>query len=100
MLHAPGSYPRGAIAPAKALFWGAGDSSSSSSGGLADGEGAAEAASPEEAASTLDSIGEAVQMDAGDMACVWLWIHPAGYAEAAEALQACCQQHGVTISER
>ena len=29
-----------------------------------------------------------------------LWVHPAGYAEAVGAVQACCQQQGVAVTDR
>jgi ribonuclease P/MRP protein subunit POP1 len=77
MLHAPGAFPRGAIAAAKAVLW---DCPSSRVSSAAEATDAAEGPA--------------------DSAEVLLWVHPAGYSEALAALQACCTQQGVAITDR
>ena len=77
MLHAPAAFPRSAIAAAKVVLW---DCPSTmvppSAGASAAAEGPADSA-------------EAL-----------LWVHPAGYTEVLAALQACCTQQGVAITDR
>lgn len=77
MLHAPQAFPRGAIAAAKVVLW---DCLGSTVPSSAESSGAAEGPS---------GSSEAL-----------LWVHPAGYTEALAALQACCAQQDVAITDR
>lgn len=95
MLHAHGSFPRGAITPARVLFWREPARYNTGTGAAAAADTAAAAAA--ERASSSDVGGGAAPAAA---ASALVWVHPAGYRETLACLRASSEQHNASIVER
>ncbi len=107
MLHHPGLWPAGAICPTRALLLPPPDAASTAGGAAEAAEDAAAGAAtgtpaagtPVVSAAATDAPKEAAA-DTRVPLRLWLWLHPAAYAEALSMLQAACGQPAAGSEQR